>query len=451
MSARLICTRIAAATLLIAVLPPLLDFWLLPRTAVSSLPAVDDAEVWGDRGPDSAVPVPFTVAFPDEQIEDVRQRLRKTTSHGSMAHVMHGSYGIEPSDLNPLLHRWESAFDWRVHERHLNSIGLHFLIVDGLQVVFHHVRAPGRGSQRRAILLLHGWPGSIFEFHPMIEKLSAHQQSGGAASGFDLVVPCLPGYGFSSAPVKEGYDTLAMARTFHRLMSRLGYDRFVVHGGDWGSVVARLMGFYRPAPILGIHLNFFPVLPTPGYYVLEQLGVWLTDSDESRARAAVLRDLPTILGETGYFHEQATCPETLCIALSDSPAGLAAWVLEKFDRWSSRKVRLSEKFDPDTLLANVMLYWLTGSITSSMRLYKETASSQLVLGAAFVPVTVPVALSLFPDELFPPPDYVVRRHFRNLVLFRHHERGGHFAALEAPEALTADLIELLSTVNESLR
>ena len=126
-------------------------------------------------------------------------------------------------------------------------------------------------------------------------------------------------------------------------------------------------------------------------------------------------------------------------------------MLEKFDRWSSRKVRLSEKFDPDTLLANVMLYWLTGSITSSMRLYKETASSQLVLGAAFVPVTVPVALSLFPDELFPPPDYVVRRHFRNLVLFRHHERGGHFAALEAPEALTADLIELLSTVNESLR
>lgn len=360
---------------------------------------------------------------------------------------------MEPSDLYPILDYWEQAFNWRVHEQKLNALGLHALTVDGLQVVFHHVRAPVDSSvanedgTRRAILLLHGWPGSIFEFHPMMELLAAHQQPGGVAAGFDLVVPCLPGYGFSSAPTREGYETLAMARTFHRLMQRLGYGHFVVHGGDWGAVVARLMAFSRPAPILGLHLHFFPLLPRPGHYLLEMLMVQLFDSAASKARAAKLRHAPTILGESGYFHVQATLPETLGVALADSPAGLAAWILEKFDRWSDPAERLGAKFDRELLCANLMLYWLTRTITSSMRLYRETATSAQVYGAALVPLeAVPVALSLFPHELFSPPDYAARRHFRNLVLMRHHERGGHFAALEAPGALTEDLVELLRRV-----
>ena len=444
-----ICAAAAAACAILCSFTATIDAvaldFLLGK--LPSWPAISQYEIWGDADENvSAAPKRHVVSIKSRQLADLRTRLTRRRSYPQMAHA-NWSYGIDGEYLDGLVQYWEKEYSWRTHEAELNRIGLLSLVVDGLTIVFHQLRAPletqeEEPPERLGLLLLHGWPGSILEFRRLIGLLST-PGSAHHLAGVDLVVPCLPGYGFSSAPTREGYGVFPMARTLHRLMLRLGYSHFVVQGGDWGSIVAQAMAVTHPAPLVGLHLNFFPCLPAgPVALLLDLLKIRFFDTAESRARHARMNDLGAIWQLTGYFHQQATKPETLGAALADSPVGLAAWIVEKFQSWSDGARPLESKFSRDDLLSNVMIYWLTNSIVPSMRLYKEFARASDAR-AYVAPLAVPVGLSLFPHEIAAPPDAYIRRRFADIVTMSHHKVGGHFAALERPEALASDVAEFL--------
>lgn len=302
-----------------------------------------------------------------------------------MEHSSNWSYGIDASYMRSLVSYWLETYDWRIHEKKFNDIGLKSTTVDGLRLVFHEVN----GGKDKAILLLHGWPGSILEFHEVISKFKAS-----VAEEYSIICPSLPGYGFSSPPTTEGYSAVEVSLTFHRLMAKLHYRRFIVQGGDYGSFVAQVMAYIDPAPIIGLHINFCTVWPSPGYMLFEQLKIMMFDDEGSKLRAQAGRDMGAIMETTGYFHEQATKPETLGFALSDSPVGLAAWIVEKFQGWSDPGRFIEDKYSRDDLLTNVMIYWLTNTITSSMRLYKESFGASIeTIAVLYKQVTVPVCIS----------------------------------------------------------
>lgn len=324
--------RSAAAVLIIAILlasfskqidDVVLDvlFGKLPAE-----PSVFDAERWGDQIEEqqNAPPTKYTVRIDDKVIQDLRTRLAQRRGFPAMPHA-NWSYGTDAKYLDGLLDHWSSGYDWRKDEDDLNRIGLYSLVVDGLSIVFHHVVSGAADASahhfeprggRLGLLLLHGWPGSILEFRELLRLLSTPGSPRHLAN-IDLVVPCLPGYGFSSAPTREGYGVFPMARTLSRLMARLGYSRYIVQGGDWGSIVAQAMALTHPTPILGVHLNFFPVLPGgPMSLLVDWLMIRFKDSDASRTRAYNMNDIGLVFSLTGYFHQQSTKPETLGAALS---------------------------------------------------------------------------------------------------------------------------------------
>mmetsp|Transcript_10455 Transcript_10455/g.22767 ORF Transcript_10455/g.22767 Transcript_10455/m.22767 type:complete len:343 (-) Transcript_10455:136-1164(-) len=338
-----------------------------------------------------------------------------------------------------LVDEWRDDYDWGKYEAQLNTVGLSETVVDGLIIRMHHIQ---RGSGKKAILLLHGWPGSIWEFNKFIPLM----QNQTTLDEYGIVCPSLPGYGFSGAPNIEGYNTVAMAGTMKRLMEKLGYESYVVQGGDWGSMVAQSMAYLDPSPLIGLHLNFFPCTFSPGHFLREEFQIRFWDDEGSRERARKSRDIAAILSQIGYLHQQATKPETTGHALSDSPAGMCAWISEKFQSWSDPSLPLGDKFNTQDILTNCMIYWATNSITSSMRLYKEQFHSDEAMAVYNLRVTLPVALSLFPHEIFPPADAQIRTRFRNIVLFQKHETGGHFAALENPDLLLGDLVEFIKRV-----
>ena len=246
----------------------------------------------------------------------------------------------------------------------------------------------------------------------------------------------------ASAVHQRSKDT--MGKTISRLMEeKLDYNQYIIQGGDWGSLVAQSIAYLNPPGLVGLHLNFFPVSPSPGHFLLDEIKVRFFDDKDSQMRATKARDLAAVLIETGYLHQQATKPETLGYALSDSPIGLCAWIVCKFQSWSDPSLPLEEKFNLDDLLTNCMVYWVTNSITSSMRLYKEQFRTSEGNAVGSLKVKVPVALSLFPHELFPPADTQIRRKFQDIVLFRKHTTGGHFAALEKPDLLVGDLVDFV--------
>ena len=279
---------------LVSLIPALVD-WLLLIPMPKNLPTVASNENWGDRVPEGYQPQQFTVNVSDAVLDDMHIRLKARKQFAPMPYSQKGSAGIEPSELEPLLDHLITQYDWRKHEAAMNDLGLFEMVVDGLSLIFHRLR-PSDNAPRshRAVLLLHGWPGSIVELQPLLRALALQQQNEtGVLRGVDLVAPCLPGYGFSSAPIREGYDTVAMGRTLHRLMARLGYDDFVVHGGDWGSLVAQAMAFTHPKPISALHLHFFPVAPSLGSLVTDQLLTRAFGSEEDIAHARDGLDVTT--------------------------------------------------------------------------------------------------------------------------------------------------------------
>ncbi len=367
-------------------------------------------------------PRPFSIEVPDAVLVDLRERLGRTR----WPEPIDGSgwtYGADVAYLRGLCEYWRAGYDWRHWEARLNEPPGFLCEVDGVDLHFWHVR--GAGPDPTPLLLLHGWPGSQFEFLELVGPLADLAAHGGdPADAFDVVVPALPGFGFGGAPREGGWGISRIAAAFDTLMTReLGYPRYGAQGGDWGGMVAAKLAATYPERVAGIHVNFLPVPPPPD-----------PEPEDADALEALRR-----WGSTGnaYHRLQRTRPDMVTIAQSDSPAGLAAWIVEKFRRWSDCDGDVERAFSRDTLLTNLMFYWAPGSTASAARIYYEDAHDPD--GVARRPrVEVPVAYAAFPHEIVRPPRRWVEPHYA-IARWTEMPRGGHFAALEQPELLLEDV------------
>ena len=364
---------------------------------------------------------PFTIDVPDEVLIDLRRRLRDTRWPEAEL-VDDWSQGIPLEYVRDVCEYWAESYDWRAREAALNRFEQFTTEIDGLDLHFVHVRSPHRDA--RPLLLTHGWPGSIVEFHKVIGPLTDPTAHGASADdAFHVIAPSLPGFGFSGKPASTGWGVDRIAEVFSELMARLGYDRFFAQGGDWGSAVTTAIAATDPEHCIGIHL-------TLAMNARPELEGELSAA-ETRAieRAAYYREW-----DSGYSKQQSTRPQTLGYGLVDSPAGQAAWILEKFWAWTDCDGHPENVLTRDELLDNVMLYWIPATGASSGRLYWESFGR----GRRHT-VQVPTGFAVYPGEIVPPVRSWIEQSFPNIVHWSEHERGGHFAAFEVPETFVEDL------------
>jgi microsomal epoxide hydrolase len=371
---------------------------------------------------------PFRIQVPDAVLADLHERLARTRFPEQLDGAA-WDYGTELGYLRELVAYWRDKFDWRVHEAALNRFAQFRTEIDGGRVHFVHVRSPHAGAL--PLVVTHGWPGSIFEFHKIIAPLVDPPAHGGdARDAFHVVCPSIPGYGFSDPPRTRGWDARRMAETNAKLMARLGYARYGAQGGDWGAIISTENALVDPAHCAGIHLNMVIALPPQG--VADPMAG--LDDTEKKAVADLFAFQKN---ETGYQQIQGTKPQTLGYGLNDSPAGLAAWIVEKFRTWSDCDGDVEKRFSKDELLTNVMIYWVTQSITSSTRLYCETMRAGR-FGAAQQRIETPTGCAIFPKEIYRAPRAWAERAY-NVQHWTAMPAGGHFAALEEPKRLVDDV------------
>jgi pimeloyl-ACP methyl ester carboxylesterase len=375
--------------------------------------------------------VPFRIHVPDEEIDDLIARLARTRFPDEIDGVG-WDYGTSLAYLKDLVEYWRDDFDWRAQEQRLNRFDHFKTNIDGLDLHFIHQRS--ERADAMPIVLSHGWPGSFIEFIELIGPLSDPGRYGADADdAFHVVVVSLPGFGFSDKPRVPGYTPERMADAIAALMARLGYDRYGAQGGDWGSRVSRFLAINYADHVAGLHLNFCQAGPPPGTEPRA-----LSAEDLTPAERAGLAAREAFMAEgRGYFELQSTKPQTVGYALNDSPAGLAAWIVEKFQSWSDSNGDVERSFTKDELLTNVSLYWFTQTATSSARIYYEQRHAAPQMDPK---VTVPTACALFPKELIAPPRAWAENAY-NLTRWTEMPRGGHFAAMEEPELLIEDLRE----------
>ena len=372
----------------------------------------------------------FTIKVSDTVLADLARRLDATRWPDELENSGWES-GSNLAYVKSLAGYWRNGYDWRREEASLNQLPHYRTSLDGLGVHFVHVR--GKGPAPLPLVITHGWPGSFVEMIKLIPLLTEPAAHGGRPEdSFDVVVPSLPGYGFSDRPRERGMDPNRIASLWARLMDELGYKRFAAQGGDWGSTVSIALGLDHAARIIGIHLNYIA-----GRFLL---GGTLNEPQDDEIANAYLAELRSWWDrEGGYSHLQSTRPQTLGYGLNDSPVGLAAWIVEKFRNWSHCGGDLERVFTRDEILTNVMIYWATQTIHSSTRLYYESRERPLRLSAANR-VQPPVAVALFPKEIPMPPRKIAERGL-NIVRWTAMPKGGHFAAMEQPELLAQDLRE----------
>jgi microsomal epoxide hydrolase len=368
--------------------------------------------------------LPFRIDIPQADLDDLRDRLGRTRWPDQLPGAG-WDYGIPLAYVQELAGYWRDEYDWRVHEARLNGFGQFVTTIDGARVHFLHIRSAVPDAM--PLIITHGWPGSVVEFWDIIGPLTDPAACGGSPSdAFHLVIPSIPGYGFSGPTRDRGWDARRVARAWAALMSRLGYQRYGAQGGDWGAIISRELGLADPERVVGVHLNMLITRPPddPGE---------LTEEEIRRLQAA--RQFRNT--GSGYNMIQATRPQTLAYGLSDSPAGQLAWITEKFYEWTDAGLP-HEAVDRDQLLTNVTLYWLTGTAGSSARLYYETRQAR-----GWNPVArsdVPTGVAVFPREIAP----AIRRFAEesdNITHWSEFDRGGHFAAMEVPDLLTGDVRE----------
>jgi epoxide hydrolase len=375
---------------------------------------------------------PFEIRVDDAVLEDLRDRLARTR----FADQIGGTgwdYGLPVEYLRDLAQYWRDVYDWRAEEARLNRLEHFRTEIDGQSIHFVHARS--QHADAMPLLLTHGWPGSIAEFLDVIPRLTAPEAHGGRAEdAFHVVAPSLPGYGFSEPTRTRGWDTWRVARAFTELMQRLGYARYGAQGGDWGAQVSTRIGLVDPEHCAGIHLNM-PIGERPN-----DASTPLSEEDQATlaAMAHFQRE------ESGYANEQATKPQTLGAALNDSPAGLLAWIVEKFRTWSDCDGHPENVFTRDQLLTNVTIYWVTQTITSSARLYWENQHVRSKEGAGRR-VEVPTGVACYPKEVVRFPRAWVERRY-NVTYWNDMPRGGHFAAMEQPELFVDDVRAFFRTV-----
>lgn len=377
----------------------------------------------------------FAINVPDDVLADLQRRLN-TTRWPSELEDAGWDYGSSLGYMKSLVQYWRSGYDWRRQESLLNELPQFRMGIDGLQIHFVHAR--GKGPKPLPLIITHGWPGSFVEMVKLIPMLTNPEAHGGSAEdSFDVVVPSLPGYGFSDQPHERGMDPQRIARLWVRLMEELGYKRFAAQGGDWGSMVSISLGLNHPERIMGIHLNYIA-----GRFLL---GGSLEQPQQDQTAREYLRELRGWWDrEGGYSHVQGTKPQTLGYGLNDSPVGLAAWIVEKFRTWSDCSGEIESVFTHDELLTNVMIYWITETMPSSVRLYYESRQRPLALSASNR-VEVPVAVAIFPKEIAMPPRTLADRGL-NIARWTAMPEGGHFAAMEQPELLARDIREFFRTL-----
>ena len=367
---------------------------------------------------------PFRLHVPDEQLYDLRRRLA-ATRWPERETVADASQGAPLEFVQDVCAHWAEHYDWRRCEAMLNGFGQFITEIDGLPIHFLHVRSPH--DDARPLIITHGWPGSVIEFHKVIGPLGDPTAHGGRAEdAFHVVAPSLPGYGFSGKPPATGWTIARIARAWGELMRRLGYADYVAQGGDWGAMVTDSMASQAAPGCRGIHLNMVVAFHTPD----DMRDPTPREADGIAAMQAFQR-----FG-SGYQQLQSTRPQTIGYSLADSPVGQAAWILEKLSAWSDCGGDARAVLSKDEMLDNIMLYWLTGSGASSARLYWETAQPA---GTSLGEIALPVACSIFPKELMRPARHWAERRMKNIVYWNEPDRGGHFAAFEQPELFVEEV------------
>ena len=370
---------------------------------------------------------PFKIDVAEDDLRDLRDRLQRTRWPDRET-VDDWSQGIPLAFVQDLCQYWADGYDWRKSEARLNDFPQFRTEVDGLGIHFIHVRSPH--DDALPVVITHGWPGSVVEFHKVIAPLTDPTAHGGKAEdAFHVVCPSLPGYGFSDKPSATGWGTERIADAWAALMARLGYDRYGAQGGDWGSMVTTNIGLRDVEHVAGIHVNMPVVIPA-------------SSGEPTEAEKAALASMQEYSDwDSGYSKEQSTRPQTVGYGLVDSPAGQCAWIVEKFWKWMDCDGDPLNVLTRDELLDNVMLYWITGTGASSARLYWESFRT-----LNFDPVTVPAGISIFPKEIFRASKRWCEQRFQDLRWFNELDKGGHFAAFEQPASYVDEVRSFFKTI-----
>ncbi|KAK3517050.1 hypothetical protein QTP70_034443 [Hemibagrus guttatus] len=403
---------------------------------------------------------PFQVETTQEEIEDLYHRIDQTRPVPSLEDSQF-HYGFNSSYLQKVVSYWRNDFDWRRQVDKLNQYPHYKTKIEGIDVHYIHVKPKNlpEGACSVPLMMVHGWPGSFYEFYGILPLLTEPGNPEDIA--FEVICPSIPGYGFSEAPHKKGFNSVCAARVFHKLMKRLGFSQFYVQGGDWGWIITTNMAQLEPKIVKGLHVNFAPLVKPSltiilsmllGHYFPRLFG--FTQDDIKKIFPIKQKLVVSAVKETGYMHIQATKPDTAGRGLNDSPVGLMAYILEKFSTWTDEEFTsledggLQMKFSLDDLLTNVMIYWTTSSIIPSMRFYKENIGKGLTQPHSKIPVLVPTGLAIFPNELVHTPELWARQKYQNLVSYTLMPRGGHFAAMEEPELMAQDIQKFVKIVEK---
>ncbi|MFF7381879.1 alpha/beta fold hydrolase [Streptomyces griseoluteus] len=377
---------------------------------------------------------PFRIDVPESELADLRHRLDRTRWPDELPGVG-WDYGVPRDYLRELAHYWRHRYDWRAAEARLNEWPQFMTAIDGADIHFAHIRSPEPDAT--PLIVTHGWPGSFAEFERIAGPLTDPRAHGGdAADAFHLVLPSIPGFGFSGPTREPGWDHRRTAAAFAELMDRLGYERYGAQGGDWGAAVSRELGRIRPEHVIGVHLNLIPGAGATAEPAGEELAA-LSPAERARTLASWERMKQWRRERQGYADIQSTRPQTLSYALTDSPVGQLAWITEKFKEWTDSVDRPEDAVGRDHLLTDVMLYWLTGTAGSSARIYYERAHADHT-GRPPEPSRTPTAFAAFPAENFIALRHLAER-YDNIVRWTEFDRGGHFAAMEQPELLIGDV------------
>jgi pimeloyl-ACP methyl ester carboxylesterase len=369
----------------------------------------------------------FTVPFSQAAVDHLRDRLARTRWPDKVP-GSEWEYGVDLDFLKNICGYWRDEFDWEAQVERLAAFPHYRYVSDGLGIHFIHQR--GKGPDPIPLILTHGWPGSFVEMLRIMQLLSDPATQGAdPEDSFDVVVPSLPGFGFSDRPVERGMNTFRVAELWAKLMTDLGYGRFAAQGGDLGAGVSTVLGLRHADRIIGVHLNYLPGSYRP---------YWEENARPGPEEEQFLQTVARWSEDNGaYAHVQRTRPQTLAYGLTDSPAGLASWILEKFRDWSDCGGDVYRRFSRDELLTNITLYWMTETVHSSCRMYLENKKAPLVFGSDDL-VQVPCAFAHFPKEISSPPRQWVERGY-NIQRWTEMPRGGHFAAAEEPELLADDI------------
>ena len=373
---------------------------------------------------------PFSIRIDESVLQDLHDRLDRTRLPDQIRDTG-WDYGIPADYVGQLVEYWRHSYDWRAEERTLNQLPHYRTTIDGQAIHFIHARSPDPDAL--PLLITHGWPGSVVEFLEAIPRLTDPVAHGGqTADAFHVIAPSLPGYGFSEPPRTRGWDVQRIARAFAELMGRLGYERYVAQGGDWGAQVTTRIGALDVEHCAAVHLNMALGSPPDSPVAL---------TPEEQQDLAAMKQFGD--EESGYAHEQGTKPQTLGVALNDSPAGLLAWIVEKFQAWSDCEGDPERCFTRDQLITNVMLYWVNQTGASSARLYWEVKHATPAAGLPFV--EVPTGVARYPKEVLRWPRSWIECQY-NVVHWAVMERGGHFPAMEQPELFVDDVRRFFRTV-----